>query len=304
MTKFQDTGYLKGSQYAGADKLSARIRLHDTYTVSHIDLHRWLFDIMLAAVGSTAKVLEVGTGRGDLWKKNAVPDMRLEETAKIERGETTTKGRVPTPEKEKFGRIPHGWEITLTDLSAGMLVDNKAHLGDLSARFRYGEADVHALPYPAQTFDAVLANYMLYHAADLPKAIRELRRVLKPSGVLFAMTNGERHMRELNQFVERSGMAQGVESSGLMNVRLAFSLQNGIESLETAFNDVVRLDFPTELHVTEVQPVLDYIASALDDPETAMSGAAWLALARMLEVRLAEQGVIRISKETGLFIAR
>lgn len=303
MSRFQDTSYLKGSQYAGADNLSARIKLHDLYTVSHIDLHRWMFDIMLSALGSTAKVLEVGTGRGDLWKKNAVPDLRLEETAKIER-EGAVKGKLPVAEKDKFGRIPNGWEITLTDLSAGMLVDNKAHLGDLSARFRYGEADVHSLPYPTDTFDAVIANYMLYHAADLPKAIRELRRVLKPGGVLFAMTNGERHMREINQFVDRAGLGKGVEAAGLMNSRLTFSLQNGAEALEPAFEDVIRLDFPTELHVTEVQPVLDYIASVFDNPDEAMSGAAGLALARMLEVRLAEQGVIRISKETGLFVAR
>jgi ubiquinone/menaquinone biosynthesis C-methylase UbiE len=303
MSKFQDTSYLKGSQYAGADKLSARIALHELYTVSYVDIHRWIFDVMLAALGSTAKVLEVGTGRGDLWKKNAVHDLRLEETAKIERegGET---GKLPIPEREKFGRIPNGWEITLTDLSAGMVVDNKAHLGDLSARFRYGEADVHSLPYPTDTFDAVVANYMLYHAADLPRAIREIRRVLKPGGVLFAMTNGERHMREINQFVERAGLAKGVEASGMMNLRLAFSLQNGAEALAPAFDDVIRMDFPTELHVTEVQPVLDYIASMLEDAEETMSGAAGLALARVLEVRLAEQGVIRISKETGLFVAR
>jgi hypothetical protein len=118
------------------------------------------------------------------------------------------------------------------------------------------------------------------------------------------MTNGERHMREINQFVEKAGIAKGVETLGIMNVRLAFSLQNGGEKLAVSFNDVLRLDFPTELYVTDVQPVLDYVASAVDDPDTMMSGAAWLALARMLEVRLAEQGVIRISKETGLFVAR
>lgn len=303
MTKFQDASYLKGTQYAGANNLSARIVLHDRYTVSHIDLHRWVFDIMLATLGSTAKILEVGTGRGDLWKKNAVPDLRLEETAKFERHETQ-RSRVVLSDKEKFGRIPTGWEITLTDLSPGMLVDNKAHMGDLAGRFRYGEADVQSLRYPSNTFDAVVANYILYHVADLPKAIRELRRVLKPGGTLFAMTNGERHMREINQFVEQAGFSKEAETFGGMNERLTFSLQNGEQKLAAAFNDVLRLDFPTELHVTDVQPVLDYIASMLDNADSLMSGAAGLALARMLEVRLTEQGVIRISKETGLFVAR
>jgi SAM-dependent methyltransferase len=309
MTKFQNARYLTGTQYAGADKLAARIALHDLYTVNHIDLHRWLFDIMLAVVGPAGRILEVGTGRGDLWKKAASGEPALEETAKVKTGENETVGAkskpAPPPERERFGRIPPQWDITLTDLSAGMLVDNKAHLGaPLAARFRYGEADVQSLPYADRSFDAVIANYMLYHAPDLDKAIRELRRVLRSGGVLLAMTNGEHHMQELNQFAEKAGLANEAATLGIMNVRLAFNLQNGAEALHKSFRDVVRLDYPTELCVTDVQPVLDYIASMLDDPDEVMSGSGGLALARMLEMRLAEQGVIRISKETGLFVAR
>lgn len=307
MTKFQNARYLTGTQYAGADKLAARIALHDKYTVNHVDLHRWLFDIMLAVIGPAGRVLEVGTGRGDLWKKAASAEIALEETAKIKTGENPAvdaKAK-PAPERFNFGRIPTHWAITLTDLSAGMLVDNKAHLGpQLAARFRYGEADVQELPYPDKSFDAVIANYMLYHVPDLDKAIRELRRVLRPGGALIAMTNGEHHMQELGQFVEKAGLANDASKLGIMKVRLAFNLQNGAEALRKSFQDVVRLDYPTELCVTEVQPVLDYIASALDDPEEMMSQSGGLALARVLEMRLAEQGIIRISKETGLFVAR
>lgn len=316
MTKFQDAAYLKGSQYAGADKLAARIRLHDQFTVSYIDLHRWIFDIMLAGIGSRGRILEVGTGRGDLWKKNAIPerkDLIGEDTEKIVKLRAALKAQAgavpedtqPAETNERFGRIPSGWSITLSDLSAGMLADNKAHLGDdLAARFSYREADVHALPYPDSSFDAVIANYMLYHASDLGGAIAELRRVLRPGGVLFAMTNGTRHLLEINQFCEKAGISDGNPNAGMMNVRLAFSLQNGKALLGTAFKDVVRLDFPTELLVTEVQPILDYVASMLDNPDEVMSGGGGLALARLLELQLAENGLIRISKETGMFVAR
>ncbi|MBK8137915.1 MAG: class I SAM-dependent methyltransferase [Chloroflexi bacterium] len=316
MTKFQDAAFLKGSQYAGADKLAARISLHDQFTVSHIGLHRWIFDIMLSAIGSRGRVLEVGSGRGDLWKKNATPerkDLIGDDTEKIVKLRAAMKAKAgdlreetqPADTSERFGRIPSGWSITLTDLSAGMLADNKAHLGeDLASRFSYREADVQALPYPDHSFDAVIANYMLYHAPDLGAAVAELRRVLRPGGVLFAMTNGTRHLLEINQFVEKSGISAAASTFGMMNVRLAFSLQNGKALLGTAFKDVVRLDFPTELMVTEVQPILDYVASMLEDPDEVMSGAGGLALARILELQLAETGLIRISKETGMFVAR
>ena len=186
-----------------------------------------------------------------------------------------------------------------------MLVDNKAHLGaPLAARFRYGEADVQDLPYPDKSFDAVIANYMLYHAPDLDKAVRELRRVLRPGGALLAMTNGEHHMQEINQFAERAGLASEARSNGLMNVRLAFNLQNGAEAranhLGTSSGSTTR----PRCAVTDVQPVLDYIASMLDDPEDVMSGSAGLALARVLEMRLAEQGRDPHQQGKGLFVSR
>lgn len=304
MPNFQDSRYLTTRQYASADKLAARITLHERYTVDHVDLQRWLFDIMLATIGPAARILEVGTGRGDLWKKAAKDDIALDQTIRFKTGElkAVNPQDATPPERAKFGRIPPQWDVTLTDISTGMLADNKAHLGmPLAARFRYAEADIQALPYDDSSFDAVIANYMLYHAPDLGKAIAELRRVLRPGGVLLAMTNGRQHMREIEHFAASAGVTSAAATVGM---RLSFSLQNGTESLRSAFKYVTRLDFPTELRVTDVQPVLDYVASMLDNADEIMSGSAGLALARMLEMRLAEQGVIRITKETGLFVAR
>jgi SAM-dependent methyltransferase len=46
--------------------------------------------------------------------------------------------------------------------------------------------DVNALPFPADTFDIVISSSVLYHqwVIDVGAAVRELRRVLKPQGVL------------------------------------------------------------------------------------------------------------------------
>jgi SAM-dependent methyltransferase len=44
--------------------------------------------------------------------------------------------------------------------------------------------DAQRLPFPDQTFDAVLMLEMIYYVADQPAAFAECRRVLKPGGKL------------------------------------------------------------------------------------------------------------------------
>jgi ubiquinone/menaquinone biosynthesis C-methylase UbiE len=50
------------------------------------------------------------------------------------------------------------------------------------------QADIYALPYSAGEFDAVVAANVLHLVPDLPAAIRALRGVTKPGGVLVAPT--------------------------------------------------------------------------------------------------------------------
>lgn len=57
-------------------------------------------------------------------------------------------------------------------------------LRKLEARqFHVRVADAHALPYPAERFDAVLMSHVLEHLDSPPRALSEVHRVLKPDGV-------------------------------------------------------------------------------------------------------------------------
>ena len=52
-------------------------------------------------------------------------------------------------------------------------------------------ADIQDLPFPASSFDCVVAAWMLYHAAGLDRAIAETARVLTPTApVTFTTENG------------------------------------------------------------------------------------------------------------------
>lgn len=52
------------------------------------------------------------------------------------------------------------------------------------ANVRFETADVYALPYEDASFDAAFSYAMLQHLADPLAALREIRRVLKPNGVI------------------------------------------------------------------------------------------------------------------------
>jgi SAM-dependent methyltransferase len=48
-------------------------------------------------------------------------------------------------------------------------------------------ADIHALPFADGAIDSVLANNVLEHSYDPLRCLREVRRVLRPGGRLFAL---------------------------------------------------------------------------------------------------------------------
>lgn len=268
-SNFNNPNHLKTDQYKTSSNLSARIRLHQDYSTTDESPISGTFDLMLEYIPENAKILELGTGRGDLWKENT-------------------------------HRIPDGWDMTLTDLSAGMIDDQKAYLGDLSERMTYDVVNAIDIPYADNSFDVIVANYMLYHVPDRAKAIAEIRRVLKADGVLFAATNGENHMtrifdiaREVNEIVGERGFSAWT-----------FSLQNGITQLTKQFTDIRMIRFNNNLWIPEAQPIIDYIASMVSFDGEAIVRQHETEIKDKLNRLIAENGGILIEKETGIFIAR
>src|SRR5262249_25635887 len=108
------------------------------------------------------------------------------------------------------------------------------------------------------SFDVVIANHMLYHVPDLPGAVRELRRVLRPDGLLAAATNGMGHLRELDD-IAAAHAGGAVRHPVALN--LSFRLENGAEQLAAAFDSVELRRFEDGLRITEAEPAVAYVAS-------------------------------------------
>ena len=87
-----------------------------------------------------------------------------------------------------FTVAPHVRAVTAYDLSPDMLAAVAREAGargltNLSTR----QGTVEALPFADSAFDLVATRYSAHHWLDVPQALREARRVLKPGGALVVM---------------------------------------------------------------------------------------------------------------------
>lgn len=257
-----DSEYLRRVQYSDSNKLAARMALHREFSTNQGGWHPWLFDQIAPEPGQ--RLLEVGCGNGLLWAIN----------------------------KE---RIPDGVELVLTDFSAGMLADAEAMLAQAGVTATFAVMDVQSLDFDAASFDIVLGSHMLYHVPDRPSAIRELRRVLRPTGRAILGTNGREHLLELDMLMERY-------AGGSPRAELHFALEDGGPQLRAAFDQVERVDYEDGLRVTDGLALARYILSI---PQAdGMTPEAIAQMSRELEALVAERGAYEIRKSCGAFLCR
>ncbi|ANW17365.1 methyltransferase domain-containing protein [Streptomyces clavuligerus] len=80
--------------------------------------------------------------------------------------------------------VPHG-RVTGVDRDPGVVERARAHAaGRGLANADFAVADVNALDHPDGSFDVVHAHQVLQHLADPVHALREMRRVCRPGGVV------------------------------------------------------------------------------------------------------------------------
>jgi SAM-dependent methyltransferase len=193
---------------------------------------------------------------------------------------------------------------TALDLSEGMI-------RELAAPRRV-IADAAALPFPAASFDVVLANHMLYHLPKPENGLREIRRVLKPEGVLVAATNSAGTMPQLVELLRRGILLLSKPGTPLVQMppppHTRFSLENGAQQLARYFPAVVRFDLPGTLAFPQVEPALHYLNTwrAMREPQLP-PGIKWddlLLVVRDQITRIIKLfGVLSVEKLSGVLIA-
>ena len=137
-------------------------------------------------------------------------------------------------------------------------VDQSEHMVELTEE-RGVEAivgDVEDLPFRDGIFDVAVAAWMLYHVQDVDRAVRELRRVLRPDGRLVAVTNSVDSMHELWSLIG-------------YRPEYAFGAENGEWSLLRHFTVVRRHDVRGTVTFPNREAVHRYVRASVTKADRA-----------------------------------
>ena len=250
-------------QYKNSTNINIRIKLHEKYSINPIHWFEWMFSQYHLDNGM--KVLEIGCGNGELWQRNQknIPNIQL----------------------------------TLTDISQGMLDDAKNRLKDIKD-IDYQCFDCHQIPYDNQTFDIVIANHVLFYVQDIEQVLKEINRVLKNDGIFYCSTYGRKHMKEITDLIKEFNPKITLSNIKLYDV---FGLENGKIILEPYFKKIETLIHDDYLLVNDVNDIINYILSCHGN-QSEFILKDYESFKRYMEKKVKNE--IKITKAAGIFICR
>ena len=248
------------TQYSTSNGLNTSIAFHDMYSTNKYGYGNWILSNYEISEG--AKVLEVGCGTANMW---------------VGHDDLIAKCKL----------------LTLTDMSKGMLSTARENIGERK-NVAYALADIQDIPFEDDSFDAVIANSMLYHVPNIECGIREVRRVLRNEGVFYCATYGENNFTDV--------LADWFELDGeSFRPNHNFTMQNGEQKLKEAFTNVEAKFYEDSLHITNIDDLTDYLRSLVS-----FKAIIDLPSDRIHEILMRHScnGTIELPKEYGMFVCR
>lgn len=91
-----------------------------------------------------------------------------------------------------------GRQIFAADFTLGMMQAGQKRSGPMVA---FTAADALQIPYANHSFDAVVSGFLLRNVVDLPQALREQWRVLKPGGIFVSLDTTRPKKSILSPFI-------------------------------------------------------------------------------------------------------
>jgi len=265
-----DPRYLH-EQYGTTDRLKIRIEINQLYSERTDDYLAWGLDHLDTRPGDL--VLDVGCGTG------------MFHPALCARG----------------ARVIVGLDASPTMVAA---TQRQASEQGLSVAAMVGDAQ--HLPLPDDAYDRVMANHVFFFIPDQRAALREMQRVLKPTGRVLLMTNAADHGRRLEALHEQAARQLGHTPAARPVQR--FNLDH-LPMVKEVFPTAERFERPDAFVFPTTAAALRYYATGLidaivDPPTDASHRPRLLELVGEQSERIVNhEGVFRVPKTTGCFVA-
>ena len=211
-------------QYEDSTNIEARISLHNLYSHNTLPWFCFIFDN--CKLKENMRVLELGCGDGSMWLTN-------------------------------YDKLPNNIEITMSDISIGMLKDIDNKLKN-DKRFKFKVIDASNIKEESYYYDVVIANHVLFYLDDIDSCLIDIKRILKDNGIFVSSTYSREHMKEINMLVKEFDERIELSKNKLYEV---YGKENGKSILSKQFNDIKWIDYKDELLISDPNMLIRYILS-------------------------------------------
>lgn len=230
MNDFTNEKNIKNIYYDNSSKLQCRLDAWNKYGTNKINFFDWIA-YQLPRLDYGHRFLDAGCGTG----------------------------RLLSLLEKRYGKASfYGVDISPAMIRASKFLISKRN------RQNVIEANIKKLPFPSNYFDAISITHVLYHVPDIPKAIGELKRVLKPTGVLFVTTTDYDLEQGLNRIhyktLHKLHFPRFVQSK---KKYLRFPPAYAFSVLKHYFSKVKICKFRNDLIYTDVDSCFDYYQTAM-----------------------------------------
>ena len=166
-----------------------------------------------------------------------------------------------------FAVAPDAGEVVAYDLSGAMLAavaEEAGARGLTNIAVRQGKAEI--LPFEDGSFDFLATRYSAHHWLDVPQALREMRRVLKPGGAAMVMDCVAPDNVLCDTFIQSIEMLRDPSHVRDYSVRQWQDMLTAAGfAVEEPVRRRIRLDYQSWLVRMQTPPVLaDAIAALMD----------------------------------------
>jgi ubiquinone/menaquinone biosynthesis C-methylase UbiE len=175
---------------------------------------------------------------------------RVLELASVRSGEDVLEVATGTGvQLVRLARANPGGRTVGVEISEGMLAQTRRRLEDagLTAEVEVIEGSGLELPFADQSFDLIVNGYMLdlLPLDDIPRALAEFKRVLRPRGrlVLSNMTKGERRRHRIWDWAYERGVVVTANCRGV----LAAPVLRELDFTGVSREYLSQMLFPTEI---------------------------------------------------------